>query len=250
MIYTLNELRSRHSVRSYSLDQIDPAIIQKLESEVTFINSHEAGLNFQLVTGNPEPFKGFTRSYGFFKNVSNFLACIVDTSFPHTLERAGYFAQQFVMAALGCGLGTCYVGGTFSREQVKVQTHVYESIPFVVTFGYPAVSGSTVMSRLAMRMIHRNDLKPRDFFVGGNADYDKGMEKYPCLEKMLEAVVCAPSSLNKQPVRLRLDNQENLISYTEPKKDDSIDLGIAKFNMMSVSEGLYFEWGQDAPLIV
>ena len=68
------------------------------------VNTREAGMHFELVCDDPAPFKGFKASYGMFKGVRNYVAAVVDTSFPDSYERAGYFGQQIVVKAVGLGL--------------------------------------------------------------------------------------------------------------------------------------------------
>lgn len=245
--YTLEDLKNRHSVRSYLPKNLSGDIISRLHAEVTMTNTHEAGLNFQLVIADGGPFEGFTRSYGMFRNAVNYLACVVDPSFPNTYERAGFFAEKFVMKAVSLGLGTCFVGGTFSAENVEAQMHIYERLPFIVSFGIPAEKTQTTLSSLAMKMVHRHDLKPRDFFAGDDTAYADAKDRYPFIEKGLQAVACAPSSLNKQPVRIGFNADGNLEAFTVGGDDkSSIDLGIAKFNFAEASDAGEWEWGEHA----
>lgn len=247
MEYTLELLEKRHSVRSYSSESISAELRNALLAEVTMINTHESGLNFQLVFDNDDPFKGFMRSYGFFRNARNYLACVIDPTFPNTEERAGFFAEQFVMKAVSLGLGTCFIGGTFSREHVDASMHVYEDLPFIVAFGFESQKGSSVISKFATKMIHRNQLGARDFFEGDDNNYKEATEKFPWLPKSLEALACAPSSLNKQPVRVFIGDDGMIHARSLPATPKSaIDLGIGKFNFVAVAPGIW-DWGEKAP---
>lgn len=244
---SLELLKKRHSVRNYSTETVDLSVRNALQAEVTMINTHESGLNFQLVFDNDDPFRGFTRSYGFFKNARNYMACVIDPTFPNTEERAGYFAEQFAIKALELGLGTCFVGGTFSEKHLDISRHVYEAVPFIVAFGYPSRSRQTAVSKLASEWIHRKSLKPRDFFAGDDKEYRKATEIFPWLPDALEALACAPSSLNKQPVRVRLGDDDMIHAYSIPGTSQSaIDLGIGKYNFGCVAAGEW-EWGEEAP---
>lgn len=242
-------IRSRHSVRSYSIKSIGHEIRQRLLSETTMTNSHEAGLNFRLVFDNEDPFRGFARSYGMFRNARNYLACIVDPTFPDAEERAGYFAERFVMEAVGCGLGTCFIGGTFSERHVDVDRHVYEKIPFIVAFGYPEDDKTSVVAKIAKKMSHRHIRLARNFFDGDDSLYNDALCLYPWLAEALEALSLAPSSLNRQPVRISLSDNGQLISRTEGRYTGSaVDLGIGKFNFAAVAPGEW-EWGENAPFL-
>lgn len=242
----LELLRSRHSVRSYSDESLNEAVINKLRSEVTYINTHEAGLNFQLCFDDSSPFAGMARSYGMFRNVRNYMVAVIDPTFPHAYERAGFFAEQFVMEAVGAGLGTCFVGGTFSREHVGARVEVYEKIPFVVAFGIADTGRTSLLAKAAARIAHRKSRSPREFFDGNDAEFEEAKRTFPWLERGLEAVACAPSALNRQPVRLKITEvgEEKLVTAhtLEPEKY-AVDLGIAKYNLAAVVPGIW-DWGE------
>lgn len=244
---TLELLEKRHSVRSYDSASLPVTIKNKLRSEATYINSHEAGLNFQLCFDDKSPFDGWTRSYGMFKNVSNYLAAVVDPTFPHAMERAGYFGEQFVMEAVALGLGTCFVGGTYSASHIGARVEVYEKIPFLIAFGNPSSSGDSLMARLTRSLSHRHQMDTRSFFDGSDTDYNELLHRFPWLHKALQAVACAPSALNKRPVRLKLKEHEGIARIAAVVPDDSanaIDLGIAKYNVAAAVPGSW-DWGNE-----
>ncbi|MDE6444962.1 MAG: hypothetical protein K2K64_11180, partial [Muribaculaceae bacterium] len=114
-------LRKRRSVRSFTEQSLPKEIINKLRAEITMTNTHQQGFRFQLITDDPNPMRGVAKSYGTFLNPRNYLAAVVDTATPHVMERAGYFAEKFVMRAVELGLGTCFVGSTFDRKEVNAQ---------------------------------------------------------------------------------------------------------------------------------
>lgn len=245
---TLEFLRKRHSVRSFSTERVSPEILKSLNAELTMINTHEAGMHFTIVADNDEPFKGFSKSYGVFRNVRYYMAAVVDDSFPDARERAGYFAQQFVMKAVGLGLGTCYVGGTYDPRKVEVQLRPDWRILFVVAFGHP-LGEERILTKIMTRFIHRHDRDARDFFEGDEQSYQEALKLYPWLHEALEGVACAPSSLNRQPVRINLKEIEGIprltagVDPTNPK--NLTDLGIAKYNFGVLAPGVW-EWGNNS----
>lgn len=242
-------LESRRSVRSYKEEPLPVELKDALRSEITYINSHEAGLNFQLTFDDPKPFEGFRKSYGMFRNVRNYMTAVIDPTFPNTYERAGFFAQQFVMEALKRGLGSCFVGVTFSRSEVDARVEVYEKIPFIVAFGFPEVSRATFIGKLTSRMAHRNRKAPEDFFVGTEDIKEELRGEGVDVGLALRAVACAPSSLNKQPVRLTgrgIEGRMHLCALVENYDKNAVDLGIAKYNVSAAIPG-FWDWGNDAP---
>lgn len=257
IMLTIDELRKRHSVRSYHNKEIPSSLRTTLGAEVTMINTHAGGLNFQLIYDDDEPFAGFSRSYGMFRGVRNYLAAVIDPAIPDAMEQAGYYAEQFVMKAVELGLGTCFVGGTFSAKHVNVRKEVYEEVPFLVTIGYPSDKVS-LAARLSSKFAHRKVRNPKDFFDGDEIHYSDAMKMYPWLTTVLEAVACAPSALNHQPVRLTLQNpaREEVAGgtpdvpmiaafVTSDDKFSMVDLGIAKANVAMAVPGVW-DWGPDA----
>lgn len=250
----LELLKDRHSVRNFSDRPIESGAINSLRALVTMINTHEAGMKFQLMLDEGAPFKGFTSSYGVFKGVRNYLACVVDPAFDHASERAGYFAQSFVIRALELGLGACFVSGTYNRDAVGCQMRAGEKLLFVVPFGYPAESGGSLVSRVAVKMMHRKKFELRDFFQGDEENYNLALQRFPWLPAALEAVACSPSARNKRPVRLCYDvlaRKSKLCALVDGGNPSNlIDLGIAKYNITAVAPDGEWEWGNCKPYIL
>lgn len=239
---TLEQLGQRHSVRSYSPEPLPDSILRSLKAEITDINTHEAGMHFQLVVNDDSAFRGFRKSYGFFRNPRNYLAAVVDKSFPNVAERAGYCAEQIVMKAVELGLGTCFVGGTFDAASVPVQMRADWKILFVVLLGYPDEEKRRTMDRLITKMIHRKEPDWKSFYVDKGIPLDSALAKQPALETALKALLTAPSALNKRPVRLTLDSDGKIVAFLpESAKDRQVDLGIAIWNLeAAVGDALRF----------
>lgn len=243
----LKELLQRKSIRSYTLESVSESTIKTLKSEATYINTHEAGLNFNVCQDNESAFKGLIKSYGMFKNVRNYLAAIIDPTFPYAEERAGFFAQQWLMMAQSMGLGTCFVGATFSKKDVQVRMEVYEKLAFVVSFGYSDERHTSVLAKFTSTLLHSHAKNPRDFFNGDETEYEYAREHLPWLDTALLAVSCAPSSMNKQPVRLKFDKNNGvgtIRAFTIDPSKYKIELGISKFNI-SYAVGGIWDWGEN-----
>lgn len=250
-------LKERHSDRAYSDKALSDIICNKLNAFATYVNTHESGIRFVPIYGDDSPFCGVGRSYGMFKGVRNYLVVMIDSTFEHALERAGYYAEQFAIEALKLGLGSCFVGGTFSREHVNTQVEVYEKIPFVIPFGYPDVSNTSFMSKLTYKLVHRKTRQLRDFFDGTDAEFTSCKDIFPWLDTALEAVACAPSALNSQPVRLKVaefmiktpagvvQSKPQMEVCTINADKYAAELGIAKFNL-SYALNVLIDWGENA----
>lgn len=245
----LEILQRRHSVRSFTEQPLSAEVVKKLKAEITMTNTQEQGIKFQLITDDPEPLKGFSKSYGIFENPRNYMAAVVDTATPDILERAGYFAEKFVIKAVELGLGTCFVGGTYNQSAVKAQLRAGERVLFLVLLGYPKEK-SRALANLMVGFIHRKKIDARQFFEPSSG-YGAAVAEFPILLEGLEAVACAPSALNKRPARVFVSevNGERLlcakVDASNPKT--LIDLGIAKFNF-NFATSTECEWGNGKPL--
>lgn len=242
-------LEKRHSVRSFSDKAVEPAVLNKLKAAVTMVNTHEQGLKFQVITNDPEPLKGFSKSYGMFINPRNYIAAVVDTAAPDVYERAGYFAQQIVVKAVEAGLSTCFVGGTYDSKTVKAQLRAGEKVLFLILFGY-GVEKTRPVANMIAKFAHRKKMKPEDFFTPVNG-ISRATEIFPDLEAGLKGVACAPSALNRRKARVfirAIDGRERICAKVDNPDDGLlIDLGIAKFNF-NYATSTVCEWGNEAPL--
>lgn len=230
----LQKLEERHSVRSFLPESLSSSIQTALRAEATYINSHAAGLNFQIFFDDDSPLRGFSRSYGMFRNARNYLAAVIDPSFAGAEERAGYYAEQFVMKALELGLGSCFISGTYSPSHVGARMEVYERLPFIVVFGIPGGEPS-IMARMVSKMVHGKERTSRSFFKGTDAEYEAAVRKYSWLPVGLGGVACAPSAVNRQPVRITTETiaGELKLKAILLKGGTPVDLGIAKYNFQA-----------------
>lgn len=239
----------RHSVRSYSSEPLSAESINALKSAITNINTHEAGMHIQLITDDPAPFRGFTRSYGFFSGVRNYIAVVADTSFRHYRERAGFFGMQLSMRALELGLGSCFVSGTYSASNVSARVRVGQKLIYLIALGHEDASRRQgLISRLMLSHMHRHHPAPEEFLIS-EMPASTLYAELPQLQEALTAVSLAPSAMNKRPARLHVEKcgGEYAISATVSGSDPAqeIDLGIAMWAISDVWPGEW-EWGNPA----
>ncbi|MDE7080822.1 MAG: hypothetical protein K2O78_04115 [Muribaculaceae bacterium] len=246
MLYTSNQLRDRHSVRSYTTDPIPAPALAVLQQEVEAVNTEYAseGVRFVLCLDSPAAFGSFKKSYGFFRNVKNYFVAIVDSSGANAREVAGYAGERLVMAAVANGLGTCFVAATYDASRVSVEMSATESIAFLITVGV-ASEEKGFIAGLVERMTHRKSVEPEEFYDTDLAFYNlaEAEDRLRYLRAGLRAIAAAPSALNKQPVRVWLGEDTYLHAGLAMTGDyTDIDLGIAKFNFQNVTPGKW-EWG-------
>lgn len=249
---SLSLQRQRHSVRNFTSAPLDHDTVNALNSAITDINTHEAGMHFQLVTGDPAPFKGFARSYGFFSGVTDYIAAVADTSFAGYRERAGFFGMRLTMRALELGLGSCFVSGTYSSSHVGARVRVGETLLFLIALGHMDTSRRPgLISRMMLAQMHRRHPAPESFLVS-DMPADRLYADLPRLHDALEAMSIAPSAMNKRPARLHIvktaDGYDITAAVPEGNPAQEIDLGIAMWAVSDVWPGEW-DWANPAPFL-
>lgn len=236
----------RHSVRNFTTQPIPADVVESIKADITQINTVEAGMHFTLRTDSPGPFQSFRRSYGAFRNVSDYIAVIADTSYPFARERAGYFAEQIALSCVSLGLGTCFVGGTFNPNSVDVRVRVGETLLFLLAIGYEDTEHRpTLAARMASAWMHRRSVEPENFLTGSPEDCRRALADQQFREA-LRAVAAAPSALNRRPARIAVGPDMTVSALTKgTSESEQIDLGIAMANFSAVIPGEW-EWGNPA----
>ena len=139
-------------------------------------------------------------TYGFIKGARAFIVGAVRKG-PGDLEDYGYLLEEVILAATGLGLGTCWLGGTFTRSTFTSRFGGVgrdETIPAVVSTGYPGDDGS---GRIREREEGTRRFPPDELFFAGELGVPLG-DAADGYGEALEAVRMAPSATNKQPWRI------------------------------------------------
>lgn len=248
-MYSLQQVESRRSVRTYTGEPLTIQQINAIGAEISQINSFMRGTRFQFFTENSRPFSGILGGYGSFRNVTNYVAAVMDTGVENHREIAGFAAEKVVMRATTLGLGTCIVRGTYDATKIEAQLRAGEKVLFIITIGYTATGKQRITGKIIQSFMHRKTMAWSDFYDEKRSSYTlkEACTLYPKLKEALKAVACAPSALNKRPVRIRLDEEKNIrASVADYSGYAPIDLGVAKFNFQSVFDGEW-DFGNDTP---
>ena len=261
---TITEIiKKRFSCRTYADKPIDDETLRKLKE---IMNSLPAGPfgskpRFTLViadSSSPQEWKKLG-TYGVIKNARLFVAgSIKDT--VNAMEDYGYCKELLILRATELGLGTCWLGGTFSSSSFAraVDLQKDELLPTVTPIGYPAQRKS--LAEKVMRGVNGSDKrKPwSDIFFTGNFSTPLKQEQAGIYAEALENVRIAPSATNKQPWRVLYDAKPNVFHFYIARTFSyklmgmfslqDIDLGIAMshFALTMQELGIKGEWLADA----
>jgi nitroreductase len=204
-------IRQRYSCRSYVDEPIQEVHRQTLTD---FLGAQQIGplathARFELVTASQhdrQSLKGLG-TYGFIKNPTGFIIGAVEQG-QNNLEDYGYLLEHAILAATDIGIGTCWLGGSFTKSSFakKISLRDKETIPAVVAAGYDEEKkGRNGQFRKYMGATRRLPMD-RLFFEESFGNL-LAIESADTYAQPLEMVRWAPSASNKQPWRIvRIDD--------------------------------------------
>ena len=256
-------IRQRFSCRSYRKEPIFPEKIKQLQTFLAELPPGPFGARprFELAAANEADSKALRGlgTYGFIKNPPAFILGALTPS-DYDLEDFGYLMEAIILFATDLGLGTCWLGGTFTKSSFanRMRLTESESIPAVTSVGKdadPERKRQGVVSRTAGA--DRRLPWEKLFF---NFVFDMPLLRNEAAEyaKALEMVRIGPSASNKQPWRVINHNQfwrfylrRTPGYYNDPVKRilglcdlQRLDMGIAMchFELTARELGLKGEW--------
>lgn len=207
----LEAMQERRSVRQFTSQAISGETRAALEGIIKQVND-ESGLNIQLVTRQPAAFKSILAGYGRFKNVANYLA-LVGPDIPDLDELCGYFGEKIVLEAQALGLGTCWVGGTYSKKKTVCEVNPGERLSLVIAIGYPAQTGAPHKSRAISDVSSVEAAETPEWFTRG-----------------IEAALLAPTAMNQQRFMFTLAQDGTVRAKAGGMAFGKVDLGIAEYH--------------------
>jgi hypothetical protein len=226
----IETIQKRRSVRTYTGEPLSKDHLSQIKQYISQLQTpfgRKARIELVSMQSSEKPIKLGT--YGFIKGACDYLALIYEEA-PFAETAAGYMFEEAVLFCTDLGLGTCWLGGTFSRGDFKkqIQLHTKEKIKIVSPVGY-----SSDRQSFLEKYFVNSDKKHSSRKPFGELFFDKSFDN-PLTENSanvyltpLKMVRLAPSASNKQEWRVLLDDKA-LHFYKKPYLTfDSIDMGIA-----------------------
>ncbi|GAB6268882.1 MAG: hypothetical protein STSR0002_16240 [Smithella sp.] len=186
------------------------------------------------------------------KNPTGFIIGAVEKK-HHNLEDFGYLMEKNILMATDLGLGTCWLGGTFSSSRFaqKIALQNNESLPTVTPVGY-AVPRISAIDSVIRSASGANNRKPWSSLFFNKDDKPLSIVQASRYSTPLEMVRLAPSATNFQPWRIIKASEPDMFHFCIKRtpglkqlfsmKSDlqRIDIGIAMchFELAAEEEGL------------
>ncbi|MFH2103476.1 MAG: nitroreductase family protein [Chloroflexota bacterium] len=197
-------IRERFSCRSYSQEPIPADIRADL---VGFLSSRQDGpfgtrSRFDLVAASEQDRSSLRGlgTYGFIRGATGF---IVGAAIPQGLylEDYGYLLEEIILYATGLGLGTCWLGGTFTKSSFarKIALREREEVPAVAAVGLIADPGKA-RNGFIRNVAGSHQRRPWErMFSDGQFGVPLTSEQAGDYAIPLEMVRLGPSASNRQP---------------------------------------------------
>jgi len=203
-------IRQRFSCRTYQDRPIEEESRQHLAA---FASSRQrcplgTAVRFELITATEEDRSALRGlgTYGFIRGAPSFILGAVSAG-ERNLEGWGYLMEEIILLATDLELGTCWLGGTFTRSSFarKIDLRDDEMLPAVASVGYIAARPRR-LDRLIRWGAGADRRRPwEDLFFEGRFGRLLSKEAAGAYAVPLEMVRLGPSASNRQPWRIVRD---------------------------------------------
>ena len=214
-------VKQRHMVRKFT-DKPIPADLAELLNARIAENNAAHGLNLKLVTGNSDGIGGMAKML-LTKTVHSYIV-LAGKDRADLDEKLGYCGADLCLYAQTLGLNTWWVGGMFSGKGAMKHLETKDvRVNGVIAIGYGQTQGVPHKSKTAAEISQYNGAAPQWFLDG------------------VEALLCAPTALNKQPYMVK--GESDRVSITAGEGHFAgIDLGIGKYHFEVGAGKENFDW--------
>ncbi len=133
-----NTVKTRSSIRTYEDKPIDAKVKKQIKDYMAALsNPFSVKVSLQLLETAASNEKMGT--YGVIKGAKDYIGSMVSES-ELNLEALGYSFEKLILYLTNLGIGTCWLGGTFNRNQFSNALEVKEKdlFPAISPIGYPA----------------------------------------------------------------------------------------------------------------
>jgi hypothetical protein len=234
----------RRSRRTYTTETVDPAVLDSLAEMCEGFHPYPDARVALVTEPATDIFTGVIGSYGKVTGAPHVLCMIADAGRPFAQQHIGYVGEAAVLEATALGLDTCWVGGFFDPQKASrlVRLGEQERIVAVSPVGI-AVSELSGAERTMRSMSSAHKRKPIETLA------PSGTSGWPAWAlAALECARIAPSAVNRQPWRFRMDGSVLEVlrdSKAEmPKVTKALDCGIAMLHAQlgAFSTGVSGTW--------
>jgi len=223
-----DSIRQRTSCRTYEPTPISAEHRDALAAEIDALPAGPFGSAHRFVLAaateqDQSALKGLG-TYGFIRGATGFIIGAMGPG-EGNLEDFGYQMERLVLHATDLGLGTCWLGGSFTKSRFAraIDAGPDESVPAVVAAGYPAQSPGFLDRRMRHPVQADHRFPWNRLFWNGQFGTPLTVEAAGAYASVVENVRRGPSASNKQPWRVvRCGDRWHLYIQRTPGYRDGI----------------------------
>ena len=224
-------MEKRRSVRNYTGEPLSKEHADAITNHISGLKAQfGAEIRIELIHTKTDNGPIKLGTYGFIKGASDFLTLSYKRS-PLAEESAAYMFEQAILFCTGLGLGTCWIGGSFSRKAFKGQLSLEpeERLRVVSPVGYPSDKKHLIEKLMGAQGNHKSRKAFDTLFFNRNFNTPLTEEAAGIYKIPLEMVRIAPSANNSQPWRILLVDNAIHFYRCPPSVGgfSAIDTGIA-----------------------
>jgi len=203
-------IQKRFSCRTYSHQILDENTLKQLDDFIASLQGAPFGsqTHFQIEAAKNKDYYELKRlgTYGLIKDAPAFIIGVTGEG-QRNFEDFGFLMEYIILFATSLDLGTCWLGGTFTRSTFAKRVSIRENelIPAVTAIGHPGPKPRKIDK--AIRQFARSDqrLPWNQLFFDTNFGNPLDIPKMSNFTIPLEMVRLGPSASNRQPWRIIKD---------------------------------------------
>ena len=214
-------IEQRTSRRSYKNQKPDRQKLEQVRHLIDTVNQ-ESGLQVQFVENGETFLSGFKASYGLFSGKPSVIVLTGKKSDPELKQKCGYYGEFILLECVALGLGTCWIGGTYSKEACRNTITINDQEEIVCIIAAGIVYQNKTMKELLLSQ-----------FGKGKQTFDELLVEKDCAPPLwvsngIEAARTAPSAVNGKPIAYQFLNNQLTASIAKKNHgSEEIDLGIS-----------------------
>ena len=202
-------IEKRRSRRRFELKPLEAEVLSQIASVCADFRPFSNARSVVVAESPDKVFKGAVGPYGKIKGAPAFIAFIGNMESLNVWEQVGYIGEGIILEAEALNLATCWVAGFFRPKVVASLTEIGEGerVLAVTPIGYAAKRHSLEESVMTgFGLTHRR--RPLLGLVSGLRE-----SEWPQWVKLaLEAARLAPSAVNRQPWRFKVEPNSITVS--------------------------------------
>ncbi|QSX08438.1 hypothetical protein J0B03_11710 [Alkalibacter rhizosphaerae] len=243
----MDSIDRRKSVRNYKSRFLDADTISEI---LHILDEEQVGpsgrrMKFEFIAENLDQNTRKIVTYGFLRGRYGAIVAWVNEE-KYAYIDYGYLLEKIALRLVDIGIGTCWLGGSFSKQSIieamEMDKSFEKTIPAILAVGYEEEGRSVrdlIISKTKRKRKDFNDF----FFTGALTEIEEEFQK-----EILEGVRWAPSAMNRQPVRVIWD--EHRVHFYLVDVSTSLrylDMGVAMrhFEERALEHGIKGKWVVD-----